>query len=121
MDITKLSKDAFAIVAECPEAKKPYGVTVDPDGSELHFVWSFKIDRSKAKREGFDQKHIRGGIVTDKNFPGCPYCGTKQFYVCGNCNSVVCYHGQKQVTCPSCGQHGEIQMVESIDLRGGGY
>ncbi|MEE3415053.1 MAG: TerY-C metal binding domain-containing protein [Prevotella sp.] len=121
MAITKLSQNAFAVMATCEETKKPFGITVDPERNNLKFVWAFKIDKDKAHREGFDKRNVRGGITYDTNFPGCPHCGAKQFYVCGNCNSVVCYHGQKHVVCPSCGMQGEIQTVESIDLRGGGY
>lgn len=121
MDITRLSQNAFAVVGTCEETKKPFGITVDPERNNLKFVWAFKIDKEKAHREGFDKRNVRGGITYDEHFPGCPHCGAKQFYVCGNCNSVNCYHGQKHVTCPSCGMQGEIQTVESIDLQGGGY
>ena len=44
MDITPISKEAFAVLAECEETKKPFGITIDPKGSDLHFVWAFKID-----------------------------------------------------------------------------
>lgn len=30
MDITKLSNEAFAILAQCEETRKPFGITVDP-------------------------------------------------------------------------------------------
>lgn len=46
MSITRISKKAFAIVAECPNEKKPYGITVDPiSDKEFKFVWAFKISR----------------------------------------------------------------------------
>ena len=50
--MSKLSKDAFAIMAICPEAKKTYGITVDKAGSN-HFVfhWAFPIDKAKAHRK----------------------------------------------------------------------
>ena len=53
MDITPISNEAFAVLAECEETKKPFGITIDPKGKDLRFIWAFKINRSKAQREGF--------------------------------------------------------------------
>lgn len=121
MEITKLSNEAFVILAQCEETRKPFGITVDPSQGKLKFVWAFKIDQAKAHREGFDGKHVHGVITLDDNFPGCPHCGEKRFYVCGNCGSVVCWHGQKRVTCPACGCSGSLELVSSVKLSGGGY
>ena len=30
MDITPISKEAFAVLAECEETRKPFGITIDP-------------------------------------------------------------------------------------------
>ena len=120
MAITPVSKEAIAVLAVCEETKKSFGITIDPKGRELRFIWAFKIDKEKAHREKFDAHNVKGAIVLDKNFPGCPYCHTKHFYICGYCGTVVCFHGQNVVTCPSCGNTGEIQYVESFDLKGGG-
>ena len=121
MGITPVSNEAFVVIGTCEETRKSLGITVDPNGRSLRFVWAFRIDKEKARREGFGTRKACGGISYDDNFPGCPYCGAKQFYICDNCNSVNCYHGQKHITCPSCGMQGKIQTVESINLRGGGY
>ena len=121
MAITPVSKEAFAVLAVCEETKKTFGITVDPHGNELKFVWAFKIDREKAKREHFDANHVKGMIKIDDNYPGCPYCHENNFYLCGNCGTVVCYHGQRSVTCPSCGNSGEVQVAENFDLKGGGF
>ncbi|GJG69115.1 hypothetical protein PRLR6025_25840 [Prevotella lacticifex] len=121
MAITHIGPDAFATMGMCEEAKKPFGITIDPKGKNLNFVWAFKIDKEKAHREHFDEKHVNGSISIDENFPGCPYCGSKQFIICGNCGTISCYHGQKQFTCPNCGAHGEVTTVDSIDIKGGGF
>ena len=122
MSITRLSKKAFAIVAECPNEKKPYGITVDPiSEKEFKFVWGFRISRESASREGFDKKKVHGSIQYDVNYKGCPYCGSKSFYICGKCGTVVCYHGEKEVTCPVCGYHSGGQEANEFDLSGGGY
>ena len=119
MAITPVSKKAFATLAACEETKKPFAITVDPNGRELKFVWAFKIDRAKAHRERFDARHVQGAVTYDKNFPGCPYCHSNQFWIC-SCGTVVCWHGQERVTCPNCGYTGGLEFVESIDLKGGG-
>ena len=121
MEITRLSNEAFAVLAQCEEAKKPFGITVDPYRGDLKFVWAFKIDRAKAHREGFYSKKVHGTVSLDTRFPGCPHCGAKRFYICGNCGSVVCWHGQERVTCPACGNSGGIEMASSVNLSGGGY
>lgn len=116
-----LSKNAFAIMAACEETKKPFGITVEKiSGRHYRFMWSFKIDREKAHREGYDTQSVTGSVDLDDNYPGCPYCGSKQFYIC-SCGRIICYHGQRVATCPECGQTGELTSVEEINLKGGGY
>ena len=120
--MTPLSDEAFAVMAMCSRSKLPYGITVDKIGfGQYKFVWAFKIDQEKAHREGYDAKTVRGGVTIDKEYPGCPHCGAKNFYTCGACGCIVCYHGEEVVICPKCGNRGEITKVDSIDLRGGGY
>lgn len=119
-DITPISEEAFVTMAVCEETKKTYGITVDKETSNSYkFVWSFKIDRAKAHREGYDIKHVRGSVREAANFPGCPHCGAKEWYCCSGCNTIVCYHGQGFVTCPNCGSSGRIAQVEQIDMKGG--
>lgn len=121
MTITPISNEAFAVLAECEVTKKPFGITIDPKASVLRFIWAFKIDRSKAHREGFDGKSVNGSITLDTNFNGCPHCGSKRFYICDNCKTVVCWHGQERVTCPHCHQSGTIYSAKSFNLKGGGF
>lgn len=119
--ISELSEDAFAVMAACEETKQPFGITVDRISQRQYkFVWAFKIDKEKAHREGYDARNVTSNVVLDENYPGCPYCGSKEFYIC-SCGKIVCYHGQRIVTCPSCGQRGRITSVSEINLTGGGY
>lgn len=120
MSITHVSKKAFVIKAKCAKTKQPYGITVDPEGRNLKYVWAFKLKEGQAKREGYDRQQASGAESLDKNFPGCPYCGAKQFVHCSRCGTTICYHGEEMLTCPECGLTSRIQTVESIDLRGGG-
>lgn len=108
-------------MAYCPEAKKHYGITVDYVGDNaFKFVWAFKIDRDKARREGYDTTHVHGSIILDDEYPGCPYCKSKHNIFC-SCGAVACWHGENMFTCPVCGQTGEVSAASSFDLQGGGF
>ena len=118
----RLSEKAFATLAACEKTKRFWGITVDEEGPRIYrFVWSFKIDKNKAKREGYDSTRVNGDVILDDEYPGCPYCGEKRFYVCERCGAVVCWHGSSIVTCPNCRSTGEIEYVETVDIKGGGY
>lgn len=119
--MTPVSDKAFAIMAVCPETNKTYGITVDTVSDNTYkFVWAFKIDKDKARREGYAEQHVHGFVTLDSEYPGCPYCKSKQFIFC-SCGAVMCWHGQSVVTCPSCGYHGEVSAASSVDLNGGGF
>lgn len=121
-DITPLSKEAFVTMAMCEECKQPFGITVDKvSNGRYKFVWSFKINADRAHREGYDENHVQGDVTVDVNYPGCPHCGTKQWYICTNCGTIVCHHGQSYVTCSKCKTSGEITNIKEIDIRGGSY
>ena len=119
--MTPVSNNAFAVMAVCPESKKYYGITVDFLRSNVYkFVWAFKIDKDKAKREGYDEQRVHGSVELDSEFPGCPYCKSKQFIFC-SCGAVICWHGKPFVTCPSCGQKGFVSVASLVNLIGGGF
>ena len=80
--MTALSSKAFAIMAVCEETKKTFGITVDYISQRHYkFVWTFKIGKEKAHREGYDSKTVTGSVELDPNYPGCPYCGSKKLYM----------------------------------------
>lgn len=120
MIMGKLSKEAFAVMGMCAETKQPFGITVDKRGGSYAFCWGFKIKADQAKREGYDKKHVKGSVIYDSEFNGCPHCGAKGFYICSKCGKVVCYHGEEYVTCPNCGLSSGVRAAESVDLSGGG-
>lgn len=115
----KISKEAFVVIGHCPEAKKIYGITVDRlRYGQYSFIWAFKLDKEKAKHEGFGETSVNGSVTDDDEYPGCPYCGSKNKVIC-SCGAVICYHGQKVVTCPNCGMSGEVSYAEKFNLKGG--
>lgn len=119
--MSKLSKKAFAIMAMCEKTREPFGITVDPrKRGEYALVWAFKIKKGQAKREGFDKTRVKGSVVNDENYNGCPYCGAKDFILC-DCGCVACYHGQKTFICPNCGMSGIVEDATNINLSGGDF
>lgn len=82
--MAKLSESAFAIMGMCENERKPFGITVDKRGNAYAFCWAFKMSKEQAAREGYDKTHVRGAIVYDDDFNGCPYCGSKGFYICNS-------------------------------------
>ena len=80
--MTTLSNEAFAVMAACERTKQPFGITVDKICSgQYKFVWAFKIDKEKAQREGYGKTNVKGNIILDTEYPGCPYCGEKRHIV----------------------------------------
>lgn len=117
-----LSEVAFAVMAACGKNQQNYGITIDLVSRNVYkFVWAFKIDKEKARREGYDTTQVRGAIILDEGFMGCPYCGQKKHIVCSHCNRFFCYHNQEVVMCPHCGASGKVTDVEEISLNGSGY
>ena len=121
--MANLSKDAFAVMCTCGKTKETFGITIDPRGGVYSMCWAFKIKKDQAKREGYDKVKVHGAVDGDPNFNGCPYCGSKDFFVCPRCGHFVCFDGKLdvQVTCPNCGGSGIVKRAESLDISGGGF
>ena len=119
--MSKLSNKAFAIMAVCEKTKEHFGITVDPRNGCYAFTWAFKIKKEQAKKEGYEQANVTGKVMYDKDFNGCPYCGSKKFYICNRCGKVVCYHDQEVVTCPNCGSSSSLQAAENVNLSGSDF
>lgn len=115
----KLSKEAFVMVVNCLEAHKIYGVTVDKiSRGKYSLIWAFPLNEKQAKNEGFGKDTVKGSLEKDTEYPGCPYCGGTNLLFC-ECGTVMCWHGQKVVTCPKCKTTGEVTGIESVSMRGG--
>ncbi len=112
---------ANVILARCDENKKLYGIRIQEKNGDWIRTWAFPIKEEIARQEGFDKVEINGSFAHTEDFPGCPYCHTKQFFVCGKCRKINCWHGQPTTTCQWCGNTGQTKVAEKLDVRGGGY
>ena len=98
------------VLAKCHRNKESFGMRFEEKEPNTWVGdWAFKIKESAAKRERYDNSKISGSIGFDYSFPGCPYCESKAFLVCSQCNNTSCRdEKQEMVTCPWCGARGKI-------------
>ncbi|MDD4262230.1 MAG: TerY-C metal binding domain-containing protein [Syntrophaceticus schinkii] len=107
-------------ISKCSESKKTFGIRFERTGpNQWEFTWAFAIKAESAKREGYDKTVIRGDILKGINYPGCPYCKSGGFFLCG-CGKLNCWDGNKQiVTCAWCGNTAELSgAIEELTVTG---
>ena len=102
-------QEALVVLSKCAEMHRTYGIRAEKvNGNHWKLTWAFPIKESSAKREGYDKSSISGNIEVSAEYPGCPYCGQKQFTVCscGHLNCTILKNGI--FTCEWCGAQGTI-------------
>jgi hypothetical protein len=114
------TRDIVIVIGRCSQSKQCFGIRFERrTGSEWAGTWAFGIKDKVAKREGYEKARIDGQFSFDSEFPGCPHCSTHAFYLC-SCGQVACMNDEnRQITCPWCGQRGEVGG-EVTSLDGGG-
>ncbi|MCL2210472.1 MAG: hypothetical protein FWB95_00955 [Treponema sp.] len=123
--------EATVVLGKCSKNRNCFGMRVEKRGGAWVRTWAFPIEENVAKNEGFNANKVNVS-GTDSGYPGCPHCKDGGFALC-SCGKIGCL-GDKikkessnkeknalSYTCPWCGQTGEIQIKESIDVSGGGY
>lgn len=115
--------EATVILMRCKKNKALSGIRVQKmEDDNWWMTWAFGISEKSAKNEGFSQHYSLKGMCGTSDYPGCPYCKSPGFVVCGNCNNLTCYDGEKNITCAWCGQHlDNIVISDKFELSGGGY
>lgn len=113
--------NANIVLAKCGSNDKLYGMRVEEYGKDWYRTWAFTIKEKLAEQEGFDKTAINGSFEETDEYPGCPYCGGSRFVVCGTCNKISCYHGEKVSICAWCGKQSAVRTVERLDVTGGDY
>lgn len=113
---------ATVVMAKCRQSKRPYGIRTEkrPDGI-WYCTWAFPLSENAAKREGYGETLVSGRVELDGEYPGCPYCGARGWFVCGVCGKLTCNAGETHVTCSWCGKALECSASDTFDLKGGGY
>jgi hypothetical protein len=110
--------EARIAMCKCRETKKAYGVRFERYRDGWKYTWAFPIKESVAKREKYDETMLKGNLYQDEDYPGCPYCGTKGFVICGQCDGLMCNNfGSEPFKCEWCGSEGGTM----VDYDGSGF
>lgn len=120
MNKMKQNPTALIVLSKCPKNKKTYGIRAENFGRDhWSFTWAFPVKEENAKHEGYDKSSIKGTIVIDNEFPGCPYCGTSNFVVC-QCGHINCnYQTSGRFVCAWCGLQGTIGVYTGDKISAG--
>jgi hypothetical protein len=113
---------ASVVLIRCSKSKRIFGArTQKMDDNDWWRTWAFPIDEGKARREGYDSETVNGNLNCTKEYPGCPYCGTKGFVQCPSCRRLSCWSGEKSMDCQWCGKHmGPINVsTKKFTVSGG--
>ena len=114
--------DAAVILAKCYKTKKMYGMRSQKmNDGEWWRTWAFPIDEKRAHGEGYDTTIVQGNMYHTEEYPGCPYCGTKNFVQCNKCRKLSCWNGETRLTCLWCGNdmNNIATATEKFNLSGG--
>lgn len=65
-------------IAKCPKTNQLYGVRVEEINGKWCATWAFPIKSEVAKREGYTVNQFPKGLIYDPQYPGCPYCHSKE-------------------------------------------
>lgn len=114
--------EARIAMAKCKETNgKLYGVRFQRNGAGWKYTWAFSMEESTAKREGYSDTNIMGDIEPDREYPGCPYCKTKNFVICDKCKHLNCNTSVGGLfTCEWCGNTGTLVNYEGEGIASGG-
>jgi len=84
-------------------------------------TWAFKLSENSAKREKYDRVRLKGSIGDRDDYPGCPYCGTRNYFLCDGCGGLNCWDGSRRVTCAHCRKSGEITEGVIDEIKAENY
>lgn len=113
--------EAKVALAKCREGRKAFGVRLEKIENGWKYDWAFKLNEDRAKKEGYGDTKIVGNIYADPNYPGCPYCKSNSFIVCGGCGKLNCFNDEtKSFTCGWCGMTGEIVEYKGEGISSSG-
>lgn len=114
-----LYPEAKIALCKCNEGQRAFGVRFEEYENEWKATWAFVIKKDgTAQREKYDKTKLKGLIRLDSKYPGCPYCGSRGFVICGDCGGLNCniHESDETFTCGWCGKTGSL-----VDYEGDGF
>jgi hypothetical protein len=114
------------IMARCSQTKQSFGIRLEEKSPNCWIAdWAFSVQEITAKKEGYDNSEVVGSFSVDVAYPGCPYCQSNSFCLCGGnsffeCNKISCDDERaSDYICPWC--NNKVVTDGSItSLRAGG-
>lgn len=117
-----MKKEVKIFVCRCQKTKQLYGIRIEKINGTWYRTWAFKMTENQLKHENYGNETISGAFPASSTYPGCPYCGNKNFAQCFCCNHIGCASfSDKTYTCLWCGDSSELQLVESLDISADGF
>ena len=116
--------EATVVLCKCAK-QNTFGIRMEKRGDDWHRTWAFKIDENRAKKEGFDKTVIKGGMIIDDKYPGCPYCKAYAFFQC-ECGRLNCFKEDTKevkdgemwdVTCNWCGKKVKVMTSSTFEIK----
>lgn len=114
-----LYPEAKIALCKCKEGQRAFGVRFEEYENEWKATWAFVIKKDgTAQREKYDKTKLKGLIRLDSKYPGCSYCGSRGFVICGDCGGLNCniHESDETFTCGWCGETGSL-----VDYEGDGF
>ena len=96
--------EAKVMMIKCQKNRKAFGARIQKEGPNWRMTWA-----------------IKGSFIFDEEYPGCPHCGAQSFFTCGKCGKITCWDGSDTATCAWCGNKSKIQLVNELEVKGGGF
>jgi len=113
-------QEAVVVLAKCSETHKTFGIRAEKKAANIwEFTWAFPIKESSAKREGYDHSFVSGNITFSEEYPGCPYCGGRDYTLCscGHLSCTVIRNGL--FTCEWCSNKSAITAYNGEAISAG--
>ena len=110
--------DNFAIMTfKCPVKKKAYLAKYENAGKNYNYVGAYPIDEEnyKSMSGGSSSNDIDTNLLNQ--LPKCPHCGNDEGFIeCNQCRGLFCSTNSKIVTCPWCGNSGEVAYKDNFKI-----
>ena len=109
--------NVVVVLCSCSHLHKQFGIRFEEsETGQWIGDWAFPLTEDTAKREGYDRGEITGEFEFGSDYPGRPHCEATSLFKC-SCGGVACWDGESQtVTCPWCGNSGELNgIITSLD------
>ncbi len=116
--------EATVGVCRCTTNHKLFGIRFEKvSDDQWDLTWAFKMEEKAATHEGYGNTVIKGNLRNREDYPGCPYCGNTNLFICGNCGKLNClatkWDNGSVVTCQWCGNRSKLSAYDGSGIKAG--